>query len=353
MQSSLPARLRRLILLAPVVAAVSLAACESPSSIDDYPTDDVAVVLNSIDRSLSVYDWEDETPRVRNIGLGAQGTPVGFAVEGGTVLVPMGTYPFAAVVNLRGGGTREGYVTLPQGSGATGAALLSEDEGLVANAARNTVTPVNPRTRTAGAEIAVGVYPQFIADDGQRYYVVNANLVNFSPAGNGSVTVIDRDLDVVTTIGLSGRNSGAAVVSRGKLYVLHAGDFGGNNGSLSVVDLQTLTEERHVTGFGEFPGSIAAAPNGDIHVGVYGDGVLVWDPDTRTFVRGPANPLLSGALLPVASLAFDPDGRLNTVDPDTCEEAGQVHRVTAGGLEETSVEVGVCPFFLQFTRFPS
>jgi hypothetical protein len=126
---------------------------------------------------------------------------------------------------------------------------VTDQLAVVANPARNTVSPVDVGTGIVGPEVAVGTYPQFVLANGNRVYVVNANLVNFTPAGPGSVTVLNAGLQVVRTIPLTGINPGPAVIRNNRLYVLNAGTFGGNNGSISEVNLGNLSEERVVTGF--------------------------------------------------------------------------------------------------------
>jgi hypothetical protein len=213
----------------------------------------------------------------------------------------MGTYPFAAVVDLRAG-TLLHMVPLPDNSGATGAAFLNDTLAIVANPGRNSVSPVRVNGGTTGPEVSVGTYPHAVASDGARVYVVNANLVSWAPAGPGSVTVLDASLAFVRTIQLSGTNPAAAVVRGNRLYVLHSGSWGANDGSLSVVDLQSLAEESHHTGFGDYPSSLDAAPTGDLFVGNYTGGVVVWSPSTRAFVRDPGDPLHAwGARSPVSA----------------------------------------------------
>jgi len=329
------------------VPALALAACDGGGT--DTPGQEVvpaAVVLNSVDRSLTVTPVEGNTAPSQTIGLGAQGTPVSFAVRGVRAVVPMGTYPFAALVNLVSG--QVAFAALPANSGATGAAFVTDQLAVVANPGRNTVSPVDVGTGVVGPEVTVGTYPQFVLANGNRVYVVNANLVNFTPAGPGSVTVLSAGLQAVRTIPLTGINPGPAVVRNNRLYVLNAGTFGGNNGSISVVDLGSLSEERLVTGFGEFPGSLALGTDGNLYVGVYGRGVLVWNPETG-FVRGLNNPIVPAGAVPVSAVGVDPFGKLHTTNPGSCEGAGSASRLnpTTFALERT-VPTGVCPFFIGF-----
>lgn len=335
------------------LAPLALAACN-----DDGPTNPtgqqqvVEVILNSVDNSLTVVPAQGPAPATaRTIELGAQGTPVGFAINGTRAVVPMGTYPFAAVVNLTTG-TVERYAPLPANSGATGAAFLDNNTAVVANPGRNSVVAIDLATGVVGVEVPVRQYPQAITVGLNRVFVINANLVNFAPAGTGSVTVLSNSLQLIENVDLSGRNSAAAVLVGTRLYVLNSGDFGQNNGTLSVVNTLTFEEEQLVTGFGEFPGSIALGPDGNLYVGVYGTGVLVWNPNTQSFVRGLNNPLVPGGSPPVSAVAFDPAGKLHTANPGACQAAGVAHRLSGATVERT-VATGVCPFYIGFGTAPA
>jgi hypothetical protein len=338
---------RRLAPLALFLAA----ACDGDGPSEPRIAERLVLTVNSVENSLSLVPVDGNNVQARTVGLGAQGTPVGVAARGAYAVVPLGTYPFAAVVNLRTGALVN-TVALPAGSGATGAAFVNDSIAVVANSGRNTVTPINVLRGTAGAEIAVGTFPQAIVSDGARIYVLNSNLVNFAPAGPGSVTVLDDRLRVVRTVQLSGINPAAAAFAGNRLYVLNSGSFGGNNGSLSVVNLQTLSEETHHTGFGEFPSSLAAAPNGELFVGIYGTGIVVWNPQSRTFRVPLADPILPAGSGIVSGVGFDHAGRLHTANPGTCQTRGSLHRVAGDGTAERTVQVGICPFGITFADVP-
>ena len=350
MKNALPRRLLRLALLA--LSPGALAACDNPNDPPAQPTR-LMVVVNSIDNSLTLIPVDSATATVRTVGLGSvAASPVTVAARKAVAVVPEGIYPFATVVDLRTATVRW-TVALPASSGATGAAFLNDSIAIVGNSGRNTVTPVNVNRGTAGAEVAVGVFPQAVVEgtDG-RVFVLNGNLVNFSPAGPGSVTVINAAGAAAGTVPLSGINPAAGVVLGGKLYVINSGTFGGNNSSLSVVNLATLTEERVVGGFGEFPGAIAAGPDGNVYVGVYGSGIVVWNPATLAFVRPISNPIVPGGAPPVSALGFDYQGRLHTTNPGDCASAGKAYRLAGLTLDRT-VATGICPFAVAFAEVPA
>lgn len=343
---------RRLAALAALALPLGAVACDSDPNEPEI-AERLVLTVNSVENSLSLVPVDGGgSVQARTVGLGAQGTPTGVSARGAYAVVPLGIYPFAAVVNLRSG-ELQSRVALPNNSGATGSDFLNDSIAIVANPGRNSVTPVNVRRGTAGAEVTVGTYPAAVVSDGARVYVLNGNLVNFAPAGPGSVTVLDEQLGAIRTVQLTGINPSAAAIIGNRLYVLNAGSFGGNNGSLSVVNLQTLAEESHHTGFGEFPSSIAASPGGDLYVGIYGSGIVVWDPRTRTFRVGldaPIRPAGSGI---VSGLGFGYAGRLHTVDAGSCQTPGSMYRLSAndGALERT-VQVGICPFGIAFADVP-
>lgn len=342
------ARFRRLARLAALaLAPAALAGCDSTSASNPNPTR-LAVIVNSVDNSLTLTDVDDNGTSLRTVGLGSvSASPVSVAARKGLAVVPEGIYPFATVVDLETA-TVARSIALPAGSGATGVAFLNDSIAIVGNSNRNTVSPVNVLRGTAGAEVAVGVYPQaVVAGTDGRLFVVNGNLVNFSSAGPGSVTILSSAGAAAGTIALTGINPTAGVVSGGKLYVLNAGTFGGNNGSLSVVNLQTNTEEKLVTGFGEFPGAIAAGPDGLIYVGVYSTGIVVWNPGTSSFVRGLGNPIQPGNSVPVSALGFDYAGRMHTTNPGDCSSAGKEYRLISTAYDRI-VATGICPFAITF-----
>lgn len=343
--------LRRLYALA-MAAALPLAAACDGDPIEPEIAERLVVTVNSVGNTLSLVPVDGgANVQAREVSLGAQGTPVDLAIRGATAVVPLGTYPFAAVVDLREGVVAH-TVQLPAGSGATGAAFANDSVALVANPALNSVSPVHVRRGEVGPPIAVGPYPHAIVENGGRLFVLNANLANFSPAGPGSVTVLDSRLDVVRTIQLSGLNPQAGAVVGNRLYVINAGRFTEPGGSLSVVDLTTLAEAEHHTGFGFFPTTIAASAGGDLHIGGYGLGVSVWDPQAEEFIVAPADAVEPGNSANVADLGFDYQGRLHVTDSGSCTERGLLHRLSPSYALERTSTVGVCPVGLEFANIP-
>jgi hypothetical protein len=340
----------RCALLVPVVATF-LTACSDDDGSGPPPTPEteLAVVLNSVERSLTVFAVDSPDARF-TIGLGPDGSPVALAVRGARAVVPMGIVPAAVVVDLEQRAVVH-TVALPENSGATGAAFLNDTLALVTNPSRNSVSVVNALRGTAGPEIEVGEYPQSIVAVGDTAYVINARLgPDFQPAGPGTITVLAGvPPAVVGTIQLSGLNPGdAAAGADGRLYVVHSGRFGQADGSLSVVGRGTRTELQHHTGFGEFPGSIAVGSGGRTYIASFGYGIAVWDATTSSFIRSPANAITPGGVPSSSGVGVDGDGRLYSLEPE-CMQAARVFRLSASYAVEAEVPVGVCPIAIAFT----
>jgi hypothetical protein len=345
-------RLIRRLMGTAALAALSLSAgCERNPALPDGD-ELAAVVVNSVDNSLSIVTLDGGASRTVGLG-GAASSPVDLAVRGNIAVVPLGIYPFAAVVDLAAG-TVAYRVPLPANSGATGVAFVNDTLALVANPGRNTVSPVNVRRGQAGAEIPVGVYPQAIVAGNGALYVINSNLVNFNPAGPGSVTVLNSSLGVLKTIPLSGINPAAGAVVGDRLYVLNSGTFGQANASLSVVNLQTLAEESHHTGFGRFPTSLRASGNpGVLYVGGFGYGITSWNPANRQFIISPANPLKPSGVADVGDMTVDDIGQLFFTAPGDCTQPGRLYLVGASGAITGQAQTGVCPVGVEITRIRS
>ena len=343
--SGAPGRLCRLL-----VASLLVAACDSSTAPEDMPLQEVGVVVNSGDRSLTVFRVEDLSVR-STIGLGPDGSPVTLAVRGGIAVVPLGSVPAAAVVDLAAGRLAR-TVALPEGSGATGVAFANDSVALVANPNLGSVSTINVRTGARGPDIVVGRFPQAALSVNDTVFVLNAELgPDFQPAGPGTVSVIaGSPLRVVRTITLRGTNPGAAALGPGgRVYVINSGRFGRSEGTLSVIERASLTEVAHHTGFLSFPGSVAAGADNRVYVAGFDIGVLVWDAQASTFIHGPANLIAPGDVRSTSGLALDAMGRLYALRPE-CQRPGVAYRFAPTFLVEQSVPVGICPLAIVFSQ---
>jgi hypothetical protein len=342
-------RLRSFALGLTLVCATALTGCDSDPIEPDLVVRELGVVVASTDVALTIFDVDDPAT-TRTVGLGPDGSPVTLATRGEFAAVPLGILSAVAVVDLVKASLLH-TVALPAGSGATGVAFVNDSIAIVANSGLGTVSPVNVLSGRALDEIEVGAFPQgVIAVDGLAY-VINANLVNFAPAGPSSLTVIDgATLQVIDEIALSGENAASAALgANGRLYVLQSGNWGMNDGSVSVVNLSTRTETDHVTGFGNFPGSIAVDGQSHVYVGVFGVGMMVWDALTEAFVRGPDDAVEPGGVPSTSGIAHDSEGRTYALTPD-CQNPAATHRLAADYRLEVSIPVGICPFAISFTE---
>ena len=332
-----------------LLAAFALIACDDAGT--DPPDPGAArlgVVLGSVDLSLTVFPLD--TPDVtRTVGVGPDGTPVSFDLRDGLAIVPLGTVPAAAVVDVVAGSLLR-TIPLPTGSGATGAAFLNDSVAYVGNPGLGSVSPVNVNAGTASAEIAVGVYPAAVSVVDGTVWVVDANLVNFSPAGPGALVGLDPAMGSVTdSIALSGTNPGSMVVGDdGSFYVLHSGNFGAGDGSLSVVDPGAGMEEAHHTGFGDFPGALAWGADGNLWVSSFSYGIAIWNPSSETFLVPPDSAVTPGGVASASGVAIDLDGAPWTLEPE-CGAPGHAFRLDATSRAVTdSVIAGVCPIHVRF-----
>lgn len=331
--------------------SLTVAGCDDGTAPVTIEPRAVGVVVNSVDNTLTVFPV-DAPDSSTTIGLGPDGTPVGAAIAGSLVIVPLGLTPAAAVVDLRQGALRH-TVALPTGSGATGAAFFGTDSALIANPQLNTVSVIDAAAGTAGPEIQVGPYPESIVTGDRFAYVVNRHLdASFQPTGPGSVTIIDLGtLQVVGTIPLTGTNPGPAALIGDRLYVLNAGSWGADNGSLSIVDTATSTEIDHVTGFGDFPGSLTHGPDGHLYISSYSYGVAIWDPATSSFVRSPDQPIQPDGVAAIPGVGFDDQERLYALRPFCAPgEPDVAFRLTAALDVDRSITVGNCPTAISFTE---
>ncbi len=346
---TLPRAFRSLFVL-PVLLLLAACGDDGVSSEPSVLTE-VGVVVNSLDLSLTIFPVDDPEAST-SVGLGPDGSPVTVAVRGDRALVPLGTVPAVAVVDLRER-TRIGTIALPENSGASGVAFIDDTLAVVANPNLNSVSIVNLEAASLEAEIDTGIFPQRVLVREGRIYVLNAELgPDFQPARMGTITVLDAsDYSHVATIEVSGDNPGGGDFGPdGLLYVSLAGSFGAGNGAVSVVDPAGLTEVAHHAGFGDFPGALAMGPDGNLYVAAFSYGVAVFDPATGGFIRAPEEAVAPGGVPSSSGIAFDSEDRLYALTPD-CQAPATAHRLDPITFEpDLEITVGTCPIGIAFSE---
>lgn len=337
-----------------IALTASVSACDDdgPTGPNGPSSTELGIIVNSTENSILVFDVDREMAARDTFGFGPAGSPVTAAARNGLVVVPLGIFPAAAVVDLAGDSMFS--VPLPANSGATGVAFLNDSIAYVGNFNLNTVSEINVRSGTAGAEIGVGVFPQAVFAAGGLVFVLNAELdpTTFLPAREGRMTVIDgATRSVIDTIVLSGFNpTDAELGPDGRLYVLNAGGFAQGNGSVSVIDLSARQEVEHHEGFGEFPGDMAFHPDGRLFVAAFAYGLAVWDAVGDSFIHPPADPLEVDGNATSSGVGIDSSGRVYTLIPGDCQSPSSAFRLDADLEPDIVIATGACPFAITFTE---
>lgn len=330
---------------------IALAACEDdPVRPDGGEPREHAVVLNSVSRSVTIFPVSEPDSTV-TVALDPLSTPTTLAVRDGIALVPLGLFAAVAVIDLAEGEVID-QIPLPTGSGATGVAIVDDSLAFVANPELNSVTPVYYRTGETGAAIPVGVYPTALVALGDRVFVIEANLVNFSPAGPSTVSVIDAGaLEVDADFVLGGKNAADAATDGDELFIVHAGNFDSANAAVSVVDLPIAAETNLHTGFGAFATEVEVLLSGLIIVSSPVYGVTMFDPAEEDFLVDPGEGFgASGAN--VLGIGLDSNQRLWVLDATDCGSPGRAIRVTGpAGVAVDEATVESCPEAIGFGIF--
>ncbi len=334
------------------VLALTVAACADPAAPLPAPSE-VVLVVNSIESSLSVIPV-NATSSTYTIPLGGTTpTPVGVSALEGWAIVPMGLDHAATVVDLTSGSVSR-VVPLANGSFATGSAIVDDSIAYVANPGLNTVTRINYLTGDT-ASVAVGVYPQGVVVTRGKVFVLNGNLVNFTPAGPGWITVIDpvtntraAGVDSIP-LPLPGNPQFAVVAGDGRIYVMNVGNYV-DAGRLSIVDPVARVELANFGGFGSGPGDLATDGGSRLFISSFTEGVMEFDTGTSTVVLGAGN----GIPIPDNSgVAVDSDGRVYAITAGCGGGAGgEAHVLRVDLTERLTVPLGVCAIGSAVTRIP-
>ncbi|MFI5234869.1 MAG: YncE family protein [Gemmatimonadales bacterium] len=333
-----------------LTALVLATACADTTAPLPAPSE-VLLAVNSTANTLSVVPLGAPNTAVA-IPLGGIGaTPTGVDARGGVAIVPLGFDNSAAIVNLTTGSV--GNVHLPANSGATGVAIVSDSIAYVANPNRNSITRINYLTHDT-ASIAVGRYPQAIVFTRGKIFVLNGNLdTNYAPAGPSWLTVVDPVTNTVKdSIGLPGPGNAqfATVGADGLLYVMNSGSFSAGEGRLSIVDPVAQTELASFGGFGTGPGPVATSLN-HLFVASYSEGLMEFDTDDRTVLKGAGN----GIVIPSnAAVATDAEGRIYAISTGLCSggSPGVAHVLRSDLTAAGTINLGECSVAALVTTIP-
>ncbi len=338
------------------LALLALADCAATEPFPPAPVE-VLVVVNRTARTLSVVPTAAPNTGI-SILLGASSdVPAGVAARAGIALVPLGADDAVVVVDLRAGTVRNTFPLAPN-SGATGAAIVDDSIGYVANPGLNTVTRINYLTGDT-ASVAVGVRPQGLIFTRGKLFVLNGNLNGaLASIGASWLSVIDpvtnalaTGIDSIPLLG-PGNARSAAVGPDGLLYVMSAGDSGTGEGRLSIVNPVTREELASFPGFGNLPGAVAAT--GDhLFVSSWAEGLMAFDTRLREVTRGAGEGFAVATNSSVATGAHD---RVYAISSGPCSGGvgGTAHILRAGDLVQTgTIPLGECATGALITTVPA
>jgi len=303
---------------------------------------ELLLVVNRQGSSLTIVSV-DGLDSPTNVALGGVGaTPSTVAARERIAVVPLGGADELAVVDVVAR-TLIHRISLGVGSGATGAAMVSDSVAYVANPGLNTITRVNVFTRET-AEVPVGVSPLGFAVARGRLFVLNGNLNETGePAGPSWITVINPGTNGlaagIDSIPLTGPGNAAfaTVGGDGFLYVVNRGRTMPAEGRLSVVDPLERAEVASFAGLGLLPGELATDGFSRVFVSSSTEGLLEFNTDSNAVVRGEAEGI---AIASNTGVAVDSRGRVYAIEAGGCV-AGQPG--VAHVLDEELAEIGRIP----------
>jgi hypothetical protein len=328
------------------LAAGVLLGCADTNAPPPEPLE-LLLVVNRQSNSLSIIPV-DGTDGPSAVALGGSGaSPTTVAAREGIALVPLGGADAVAVVDLVGR-VLMSRIDLQPGSGATGAAMLDDSIGYVANPGLNTISRVNVFTGEV-AEVPVGITPLGFAVARGRLFVLNANLDETGePAGSSWLTVINpatnspaTGIDSVPLTG-PGHAAFAAPAADGFLYVVNRGRTMPAEGRLSVVDPLERREVASFAGLGLLPGDLASDGGSRLFISSLSEGLLEFNTDSNAVIRGEADGV------PIASntgVAVDSRGRIYAIEAGGCApgQPGVAHVLDEELEEIDRITLGRCP----------
>lgn len=255
---------------------------------------EIGVVLNSTGKSLLLFQLgRPDSTRQLALGTSSTVTPTGFSIRARRVAIPLGDAASVALVDLDAMNIKR-YFVFAQGN-ATGSAFVDDTTLVAANLLDNYVGrfTVAQASDSITDTVTVAPAPTAVAVTGGRAYIISSNVdADFNSLGNGIVTEINpATMQVVGSVETGGTNAtDAAVGPDGKLYVVNTGDYA-SPGSITIIDPSTLDVEGTISGMGIGPGAISIDANGIAYISGFFFGTIVWNTQSRTFVRGPDDPV--------------------------------------------------------------
>ncbi|MDH5282974.1 MAG: hypothetical protein OEW80_03715 [Gemmatimonadota bacterium] len=348
--------MRHYPILRPFGAALLLSLACAEASAPLPPAEEVLLVVNSTEASLQIIPVDAPTSSIKVPLGGTTPSPVGVSARGGWAIVPMGLDNSVVVVDLTLG-VVERTIPLAANSGATGSAVIDDSIAYVANPGLNTVTRINYLTGDT-ASVDVGVYPQAVIAARGKVFVINGNLVNFTPAGSSWLTVIDpatnQRASGTDSIPLPGPgNAGfGEEAGDGLLYIMNTGPYDGvTPGRISTVDPVSRTELGSFGGFGTAPGPIATNGTDRLYISSYSEGLMVYDVIQGEVLRGAGDGV---AIANNSAVSVDSEGRIYALETGPCTGGtpGTIHILRRDLSEIRQVDAGECPVGAVITEIP-
>lgn len=354
------ATLRCLPLLASAALLASPLACsEDGTGPEPGPLAGRAFVVNSLGGTLSVVGRRSSDGRLEAqndiVELGPESNAVTLAVGEGVVAVP--TQTNRLIVFEEATLAHRCSATLPVGSSPAGVALGAGD-AFVTLLETGAVARVDLATCDVEGTAPVGPGAFDLEVLGDELLVVVGNVDFAAPGipprlGPSYVAFVDAlTLEVRDTVATGGDNAQFAELDPdGDLVVVNSGDFGGGNGSVSVIDPVARRLTAGPFTIGDFPGDLAIGPDGRAYVTSFNDGLYVFDSGGNRVLRDASNPLFApdtlGERRGSSGVAVDRRGNVLSVQFGAFPAPGEVFLFDAGEALTDSVDVGVGPFAIR------
>ena len=325
-----------------------LLGCADTNALPPDPLE-LFVVANSQSNSLTIAPVDQsEAPMTLQLGS-PRGSPLSIAAVDRFAIVTLGDIDQVAVVDLQQR-TVLHRIPLPAGSGATGAIMLNDSIGYVANSRLNTITQVNALSGQT-VEVVAGVTPQGFAFARGRLFVLNGNLDSTGePLGASWLTVLNPATNTpapgIDSVPLTGPGNAAfaTVGGDGLVYILNRGRSTFPEGRLSVVDPLERKEVASFAGLGLLPGQIASDGGARVFVSSSSEGLLEFNTDSNAVVRGEGE----GVPIPTNSgVAVDSEARVYAIGSGTCEpgQPGIAHVLDEQLVGIRLMQLGRCAGF--------